>query len=333
MKNIFNLRKSQNWMLFLIAILAVSCSDDDNNEVIPDVPTAQEFNTIQQTALNNIMQEFEFDAADGYVSFISENGVEIYLNTNCLTLNGNPANGSLTLDYAEIFEGGNMLTTNKPTMGLMDDGVSKALLISGGEFYLQVVQNGQNLDISPGCISLIIPTSLTNSEGDQNMTLWEGVIDTNGDLTWNEIENDTNEGVFIEGQGVDAIYYAYFDNFGWTNVDVFYNDPRPKTTIYVGAPEGYNNENCAIYLHYVGVGNSLAHLDTYDATSELFSEHYGQIPIGLECQIIFTSESNGNWRYAVKPVTITANTTYSFDISETSVTTEAELTAIINALP
>ena len=57
------------------------------------------------------------------------------------------------------------------------------------------------------------------------------------------------------------------------------------------------------------------------------------MPIGLECQIIFATADNGNWRYAIKTVTITANQTYVFDFNETTVVTEAELEIIINGLP
>jgi hypothetical protein len=66
---------------------------------------------------------------------------------------------------------------------------------------------------------------------------------------------------------------------------------------------------------------------------ELFSEHYGQIPIGLNCHIIFATEENGNPRYAIKQVTISAGAVYNFTLSETTVVTQAQLTAAINALP
>ena len=77
--------------------------------------------------------------------------------------------------------------------------------------------------------------------------------------------------------------------------------------------------------------NALAKLDTYTATG-LFSEHYGQIPVGLACHIIFATEENGQWRYAIKGVTIAANQTYTFTLAETTVGSEAQLVAAINAI-
>ena len=160
------------------------------------------------------------------------------------------------------------------------------------------------------------------------MTLWNLV---ENDSVWAVAETEQlgQNGVFIEGPA----YYAFVGNFGWTNVDCFYNDLRPKTTILVSVPEGYDNLNSAVYLHYDGNGNALAKLDTYDNVTELFSEHYGQIPIGLNCHIIFATEENGKPRYAIKQVTISEGAVYNFTLSETTVVTQAQLTAAINALP
>lgn len=222
-----------------------------------------------------------------------------------------------------------MLTTNKPTMGVMPNG-DKALLISGGEFYIEATQNGTPLDISCD-IQLGIPGDLTGGI-DNDMILWTGTIDEDGNLAWEEDKReDANgeNGIFFEGN----LYYAFVGDFGWTNVDRFYNDPREKTTILVDAPEGYDNTNCAIYLSYDGEDSGLANLDTYDSNTGLFSEHYGQIPIGLECHVIFVTEENGNYKYAIKGVTISENETITFTEDETSVVTETQLINIINNLP
>ncbi len=316
--------------LFMITLLFTSCDpNDDNNDFDnTNVPaTAQEFKNIREAALANHTQNFDFNAEDGNVTFTSTNGVQININGNCLTLNGNAVTGNVDIEYLELFEKGNMLTTNKPTMGEMPNG-DKALLISGGEFFIEATQNGVALDTNCN-IQLIVPNSLTGG-ADPAMTLWEGTIDNEDNLTWDEVEDATGQGgVFVEG----GEYYAFLGQFGWSNIDRFYNDPRPKTLIQAQAPVGYNFTNSAIYLSYDGEDSGLASLDTYDGTLNLFSEHYGQIPIGLECHVIFATEDNGMWRYAVKAVTIVANDIITFDLSETNVLTEAQFVDIINALP
>lgn len=293
-----------------------------------DIPTSQEFKALYTDALQSLKQEFTFDASQTNVTFTSAKGVTLSLSPSCLTKNGNPATGDVKLEYIEVFNRGNMLTANKPTMGTTPDG-KKAMLISGGEFYINATQNGVQLEMSCG-MQLMVPTTLTGG-GDTEMTLWIGTIDENGNLDWNENENEEGQerGVFVEGNN----YYCYFDHFGWTNVDRFYNDPRPKTTIYVDVPEGYDNTNSAVFLAYAGETNALALLDTYDEQTGLFSEHYGLIPIGLECYVIFVSENDGDWIYAIKHVTITADHVIVIDDTDLATISQEDLIDAIDALP
>jgi hypothetical protein len=322
--------------LFVAALfLFASCtSEDDSLESIGEtafIPSAQDYKDLKNEARASITEFQNFNAEDG-LNFISSNGVNITFPPNSLTLNGNVITGEVELEYKEIFDRGTMLSTNRTTMGRRPNG-EKSLLISGGEFFLNATQNGNQLELNND-ISLVIPTGLTGG-GDQNMTLWDGEVDANDNLTWDEQEGGAGRGgVFLEGSGVSGVYYAFFNTFGWTNVDRFYSDPRPKTVILVDVPDGFDNANSAVYLSYDGEGNSaLANLDTYDENTELFSEHYGQIPVGLEMHIIFASEDNGQWRYAIKGVTVAENDVYAFTLSETSVGTEQQMTDAINALP
>lgn len=316
-------------LMTLTLLTSCETKDDGDNDFdnAIDIATAQEFKNIKDIALANLTQNFTFNADDGNITLTSANGVQININGNCLTLNGNPVTGQVQLEYVELFEKGNMLTTNKPTMGTLPNG-DKTLLISGGEFFIEATQNGSALDTTCG-LQLIIPASLTGG-ADPLMSLWEGEIDAEDNLTWDEVEDATGQGgVFVEG----SEYYGLLQGFGWSNVDRFYSDPRPKTLIQVQAPIGYNFTNSAVYLSYDGEDSGLAALDTYDGTLNLFSEHYGQIPIGLECHVIFVTEDNGVWRYAIKPVTIVANDIITFTMDDTTTGTEATLTALINGLP
>ena len=318
-------------LLFLALATFVSCDDSDgesNNNTTP--PNAAAFKGITEKGIKKNTQNFTITAGNGVVTFTSAKGVKVNINGDCLTKNGVAVTGEVKIEYIELFDKGNMLITNKPTMGITPDG-KKNLLISGGEFFIKATQGGVALETSCS-MNMMVPTALTDGL-DTAMTLWNGLIDDTGELAWREAKAgaDGNGGKGgVQGEGNN--YYVTFGNFGWTNVDRFYSDPRPKTTILVDAPEGYDNTNSAVYLSYDGEGqNALAKLDTYTAEG-LFSEHYGQIPIGLACHIIFATEDNGNWRYAIKGVTTTANAVYTFTLAETTVATEAQLVAAINAI-
>ena len=319
-------------LLFFAIIGLSSCVTEVDlpSEVTQSRPTRAEFKALEETALENLTQNFQFIAENGTATFTSIKGVTISIYPGCMTLNGNPVTGTIDLEYIEIFDKGTMAVTNKPTMGRMDNG-NLSLLISGGEFYINAKQNGQQLQINCG-INLTIPTSLTNGF-DPAMTLWEGIIE-NDSLAWEEMDNEDGENGVGGGENPNdgeggMFYYAYFGNFGWTNVDRFYLDPRPKTTLLVDVPEGYDNQNSAVYLSYDGEGNALAKLDTY--TNEgYFSEHYGMLPIGLACHAIFVTEENGQFRYAIKAATIQAGQIITFTFAETVTGSEQNLVDVIN---
>lgn len=313
-------------LLILAMTTFASCDNTDGDDIKLSPPTAAAFKSINEKGVKRNTQNFTMTAGNGLVTLTSAKGVKLYINGDCLTKNGNSVTGQVDIEFIELFDKGNMLVTNKPTMGIMPDG-KKNLLISGGEFFIKATQGGVELQTSCS-LSMIVPTALTDGY-DNLMTLWTGVIDEDGELAWKDARGADGKGG-VQGEGNN--YYVTFGNFGWTNVDRFYSDPRPKTTILVDVPEGYDNTNSAVYLSYDGEGNNaLAKLDTYTAAG-LFSEHYGQIPVGLACHIIFATEDNGNWRYAIKGVTTTANAVYTFTLAETTVGTEAQLVAAINAI-
>jgi hypothetical protein len=318
--------KITKFAIAMCAFLAfTSCGDDDSTTPIADVPTAAQFNALLDSALENQTQHFSFDAEDGFMTFTSEKGVIIMLNGNCLELNGMAVTGNVDIEFVEIFDGGTMAATNKTTMGRMPNN-DLALLISDGEFYINATKNGQQLDMTCN-YNLLVPTTITDGF-DPLMTLWQGTVDNDGDLVWDEVNDPTGQGgVGQEGNN----YYLTFGEFGWCNIDRFYSDPRPKTTILADAPEGYDNENSTIYVSFDGEPGSLARLDTYTAEG-YFSEHYGQIPIGLECHIIFVTEEDGQYRYAIKAETIEEDEIITFTFAETITGTEAQLVAAINAV-
>lgn len=317
-------------VLFLGVITMTSCSKDDNSTtpIEEDRPSTGEWYALRNQAMENQMQNFTAIAGTGVINITSSHGVQISIDGNNLTKNGNPVTGAIDIELIELFDKGTMLATNKPTMGVMPNG-DKGILISGGEFFINAKQGGVQLVTNSG-INVQVPGALTDG-AEAGMTLWDGDLQDPDNLAWNRADVGGPQGGAVGFN--TAGYSATFGNFGWTNIDRFYSDPRPKTQILATVPSGYDNTNSSIYLSVDGEGqNQLAKFDTYNPTTQQFSEHYGQIPIGLVCHIIFATEDNGNWRYGIKAVTTTANAVYSFSLAETTVGTEAQMIAAINAI-
>ena len=186
-------------LLFLLIITFVSCDTSDGDDIIISPPISAAFKSISEKGLKKNTQNFTITAGTGVVTLTSAKGVKLTLNGDCLTKNGNPVTGQVDIEYVELFDKGNMLISNKPTMGIMPDG-KKNLLISGGEFFIKATQGGVELKTS--CyMNLIVPTALTNGL-DNAMTLWNGVIDERGELAWEQPKPNA------DGTGVKAAYKA-----------------------------------------------------------------------------------------------------------------------------
>ncbi len=317
----------------LITLASCSKNDEPVTENPAKIPTATEFGSVREKALQAMTQSFTATGGTGVVSLTSAKGVTIKVNTNNLTKNGNPLTGTFDIKYVEIFQKGQMLAANKSTMGKMPDGVNQSIMKSGGEFYINATQGGVQLATTGvmGTLKLEVPATLTGAI-DTLMTFWTGVTTDPENIVW-ERKDGGAVGFNQVPTGGTSGYNVTFGNFGWSNIDRLYNLPGVKTQILATVPTGYNETNSAIYFSVDNeVTNQLAKFDVYNPTTLQFSEHYGQVPVGLACHIIFASAEGSQWRYAVKGVTISAGAVYNFTLSETQVGSEGQMVAAINAI-
>ncbi len=322
------------FILLLLGALAVTtiigCSKEDVIElIIQDTfipPSALEFSNLRASALARHTETAIFNAEEG-ISFTSNDGAVLNISANCLTLGGYSATGEVELTFIDIYDRQHMAPTNKPTMGFKPNG-DKAMLITGGEFFIEVRKDGVLLE--SGCsFQLIVPGDNTGGV-DPEMILWNGIIDENGDLTWDPIlDGQGHERIFVENDS----YFVFAHNFGWTNIDKFYSDTRPKTAMRVRVPEGLNYANSAMYLSYDGEENALAQLDKFDPETNLFTEHYGQIPIGIDVHLIFITAEGEDYRYGIQSVRIAENEIYEINLEDTQVGSYENWESTIESLP
>lgn len=326
--------------LTILSILSImfliSCETTDDADIIDQLPddTTEVFGGLEYSnsiieARENAIQNFTIDATTGGL-IIGEHGTQLYFPPNALTfLGGEPVSGDVSIEFIEIYNRASMLTQNLPTNGKNDDG-DIVSIISGGEFYINATQNNNQL-VPQVPFGLTAPTDSFDPE----MTVFvpENCNGLDCDVVWEEDEEANVQGGEIQnadGTWTSA-YVAPLTNFGWTNLDRWWSYEGPKTLVYADVPEGFNETNSAVYVSYDGEPNALALFDTYDTDLEMFTEHYGQMPIGLEVHFIFVSVQDGDYVYAIQGATIGSNHIETFTTTQT--TTEAGLTALINALP
>ena len=331
-------------LIGLLFIFLMSCSDNDNNDIEgAQILDGLELETEIKENREKALQTFT-TSTDNAFEVYGEEGTILYFTANSFEdQNGDPVTGSVTIELIEIYDKAKMLLTDMPTNGKRPNGDVETL-ISGGEFYINAKQNGEQLQLIND-FTLVAPTDNFNEE----MLLFNGLNqDCDGDeiqcdIVWEEDQeavielvqivefNDELEDEELEDEELTDGYRGILDNFGWTNLDRWYRDPRPKTLLQVDVPEGYDNTNSNVYVSYDGEPTALASLDVYNEETGLFSEHFGLIPIGLEVHIIFVSVQNDQYIYAIQEVTIEEN--HLEVIGTTTTGTEAELIDLINNLP
>ncbi len=316
-------------VLLSVSFIATSCKND-GAEPAPIIgkPSAAGFQEMRAKVLAALTQKKDFKIADG-LTFTSAKGAKVVIQPNCLLdKDGNAATGDATLAFLDIYDRGNMVLANKPVMGVNAAG-EKEPLVTGGQYNIKVMQGDKEL--RSGCtFEVTIPASNTGGM-DQQMLLWDGFIDDDGNLEWKEVP-DNGKGAGMTAATEYATYKIWHNQFGWTNVDRFYSYQGEKTKIKVKVPTGYNKDNAAVYLAYEDQPNLLAQLDTWETVDHYFSEHYGFVPVGMKLHVIFVSESNGSFVYSIKQVTIAANSTITIANQELSTGTMAQLQDKINKL-
>ncbi|WP_378181548.1 hypothetical protein [Aquimarina sp. SS2-1] len=335
LKDSKNVKKTMIHLLFLgfaILLFASCSSNDDNDIIIEQVLGGLELETEILENREEALQTFTLNDGTGQV--YGEEGTILYFPPGSIVdQNGDPVTGNVTVELIEIYDKAKMLLTKMPTNGKRPNGDVETL-ISAGEFYINATQNGEQLEVANN-FQLFAPAD----EFDEDMRLFDGLDndcdgdDLECDIVWEEDEQGGLEPMQREGPNGEGVsgYGGFLSNFGWTNIDRWFNDPRPKTVLYVDVPEGFDNTNSNVYVSYDGEPTALALLDIYNPDTGLFSEHYGLIPIGLEVHIIFVSVQDDQYIYAIQGITIEED--HVEVIGSTNTGTEAELAALINGLP
>ena len=331
----------------LVALIFTSCSSEDNtatendNLLLKKASESQEggLYALEQNNRESLKQHFKFETGREKVTFKSEKGVELSFTPNNLTVNGNPYNGTVIVEFIEIFGIGGMVSTGMPTMGVPEGEANEesvlAPLITGGEFYVNMTtEEGEDIDDGVP-YTLSVPTELTGGEGEdtEDMIVWTGDEDEDGDVKWEkDTDDDGNEKEVSEENGR---YLMEMLSFGWCNIDKLDNlDGFDEFTgIWVDAPNGFNDTNSMVYMSYQGQMNLLTGFNNFDYGAQLFDDPYNNIPVGAQFNVIFVSSQGGQWLVGVKQVTIVGNDVIVFTMNDLAIATNPALINMLNNLP
>lgn len=324
-------------LIITISLLSLtSCKSDENNQENIQQPDGVALNNRFKENRQDAIQEFDLDISTGG-NIAGSQGTEVYFPPNSLGINGNAVSGNVKIQLIEIYGKSAMVLQNKSTKGKKanDD---EEVLNSAGEFFINATQNGTQLEVlQPVTIKSrgILPADYEQMNifkaGDnlEDESLWEEV-DENGDQEPDQAQGGEGEGT-VNGTQTMVLFSTFsISSFGWSNLDRWYNYTGQLTDLFVDVPDGYNDDNCAVYLSYDGE-TGLARMDRWDATQQMFTEHFGRIPVGQEVHFIMLAEIGGVLHYAIQPATITDG--HIEVINSLQPISEADLTTLLEALP
>jgi hypothetical protein len=324
--------------LSLIATFTSCISDPDIEDIKPQ-PDGIALNNRFLDNRANALEEFTIDAAAGGIITGSQ-GTKVKFNANSFGLNGNPVTGNVTVQLIEIYDKAGMVINNRTTLGQKANGDKEALK-SAGQFFINAKQGANELDLLEMASVESRPVDFADLDGGMKIFRTEPDNDCDGiddDCDWVEADENNDgkqdDAQIRDAQGADGTFATYnydIGSFGWTNLDRWYNFAGAKTEIFIDVPAEFNEDNCAVYLSYDGEPTALARMDVYNTTLELFTEHYGLIPVGLEVHIIMVAEIDGVLHYAIQGTTIVED--HIEVISGLSPISQPALESLINGLP
>lgn len=330
--------KNLNYLFFALAlgVCAISSCDEEPVNNGPN-PNGEALKQSFQDHREAATQHFEVDLSSSTTGVVitGEQGTKFTFYPGGISdASGNMVTGVFDVELIEIYDKANMLLLNKPSVGILPSG-DRAMLVSGGEFSIKASQGGAELFINGG---LVFEVPSANTGGlDADMVLFSNALCCDADCDLIVCENNAwTEEADSAGQGnlwPNSLgnYEGVIDSFQWTNVDRFYDDPAPKTTLLVQAPAEYDGSNLGVFISVDGEENLLAALDHFIEADQLFSEHYGQMPIGLAIHIIALSIVEDQYYYTIKAATITDGGIIVLD--DLSAISEASFVTEVNNLP
>lgn len=311
-----------------------SCRPDDSEYLQSNKIDGQALLNRFEDNRENAIQEFTIDAASGGIIYGTQ-GTEVVFQPNSFGIGGVPVTGNVKVQLVEIYDKASMLLKDKSTLGMRTNGDKEALK-SAGEFFIDAQQGGNELELIE--MANVSSRPVDFSDLDSAMQVFRAGDDLNDDDDWVEADedgNDENDDVKVrEAQGAGGEFATYTYNigtFGWTNLDRWYSYTGAKTDIFIDVPNDFDEDNCAVYLSYDGEPTALARMDVWSTELEMFTEHYGLIPVGLEVHIIMVAEFDGQLQYAIQGTTVVDD--HVEVMPEFTPISQPALEALINGLP
>jgi hypothetical protein len=287
-------------------LLVAGCRKDDVVDCPPAATTSNAWfaDLVRQNGAP--VQTFTLTLGAGAQTFTTSSGAQLtFPGASFLLPNGTAATGAAQVRVREIYSVPDMVLSNMPTQ----IAGNRRLLISGGEFSIQVWQNSSRLRLAPGTPRVLVQAPISAASGPGLSTpalLWQQpatrlVGDSAG---WVRPASRT------DSVRLTATTYALpipLDSISWWNIDrlwpLYQSAPLGTVTIQVPTIPAGATGSSYVFMRAVGY-NGLARLLPNNATQTSWA---GQLPIGASMVAAVLQSINGQLYFGSQPLTTQNN--------------------------
>ena len=260
-------------MLFALAIGFYACQQNDS---FTNEETEKHVSLFDQHLIDNTQNITAQDLGNGQYEVTGEQGTRISINNALVNSAGEKVRGAVDMVLVEIYTQTDMILNKKQTIA--NDNGQLRFLESGGEIYLKIYQDGEELSIDEDeTVNLYLPTENTGG-AKKGMELFYGE-EIGEQLIW------TPTGIAIKVVNSESRngseYEALLQNLGWANVDLYTGNGDPVECLEVAIEcEFCEGATINVAIH-VGSTNAAAQLvyDSNTGTYRLCSQQ-GGFPLG-----------------------------------------------------
>lgn len=279
--------------LVVTTVLFTSCQKD-TDIFIPNITVGLDTNWISSITDQSPISEVRkllrrehvldsVDAAAGGTFHTSDGLTVIILPSSLQFPNGQLVTGKIHIETMIVRHKGDMVRLDKPTTSF------GRVLISGGEIFIRIKKENQELQLAPGKGIYI---KYTDPAPSPLMKVFYGDESNPERFNWVPATNQSSR-VNVDTIGTSIGYSLFSTQLRWINCDYFADSSGPRVNVTTSLPADYTNANTSVYLVFKEIKSVVGMYG--DMTTKRFSSP--KVPSGKAAVVITITKKGTNSYY------------------------------------
>ncbi len=200
--------------LLLLAFSVAFFSCQQKEDILVEDTKVQQ-NTLQDYITDHTQQIKASDWGNGTYEVLGKSGTRVEINNALVNAKGERVRGDIDVELIEIYTVPEMILLRKQT--LADDDGQLGILESGGEVFLRISQDGEELSLDgTGNLNILLPAENTGGVK-EGMEVYVGEV-TGEQVIWKPT-GEIIRVIYPTNRNGDALYLIQ-NILGWVNVDI-----------------------------------------------------------------------------------------------------------------